>query len=712
MPDLSRLLTPHSIAVIGASDSPEKVGAIALKNIQDSGFPGAIFPVNPKLDTINGLKCYPDVLSIPIAVDLAVIAVPSTIAIQVLSQLGEKSIKNAVIFTAGFKEAGPDGIALENELKQIAKKFEINVVGPNCLGFLNNEIPLHVTFGQIVKQNGNLRIVSQSGAIATSLFDWCKKTNLGFNQFITVGNKAVLSEDDFLKEWKNKTPDLKGDTEGLSNCFPIGLYLESITNGKEFVKVAEEISVSNPIFILKPGKSEGAVRAMRSHTGAIAGEDSVLEVALKQAGVIRCHDLSEFFDLSRALSWENAPHGPRVAVISNAGGPAVLSTDSISEFGLELAEFSPATAEHLAEKLPRMAGLHNPIDVLGDALADRFGSALNIVLQEDSVDAVVVILTPQLMTQIEKTAQIIGNLSKQFSKPVLCSFIGGGVTEPGEQVLNKFRIPSFPFPERAIRALASMWSWQSWRNQHVPKQDDGHIHSLSNIPLIKNIFKSVMDDNRKTLDGFEASHVMISSGIKVPETHIVPNIEKAKAFVDKVGWPVVLKISSPALLHKSDVGGVIAHIHNHEKLNSSINELTFKVKGLDKEMQYRAGLLIQKEVIGGIEVIVGIKRDPSFGPVVLFGAGGKMAELILDRNLRLLPIDQLEASFLIKQSKIFKLLNGFRGDKPYDISGLSVLILKLATLVENFPEISEIEINPVIVTHDDVWAVDAKVILN
>lgn len=712
MPDLSRLLTPHSIAVIGASESPEKVGAIALKNIQDSGFPGAIFPVNPKLSVISDLKCYPDVASLPIAPDLAVLAIPSTAIIDVMTQVGEKGIKNAVIFTAGFKEAGPDGVTLENELKAVSNKYGINVIGPNCLGFVNNEIPLHVTFGQIVKQNGNLRIVSQSGAIATSLFDWCKKTNLGFNQFITVGNKTVLNENDFLSEWKNIRPDLKNDSVGYSSCSPIGLYLESISDGTKFVKIAEEISVTNPIFILKPGKSEGAARAMRSHTGAIAGEDNVLEVALKQAGVIRCHDLSEFFDLARALSWENAPHGPRVAVISNAGGPGVLSTDSISEFGLELAKFSPATEEALTKNLPRMAGLHNPVDVLGDALADRFGSALSIVLQEETVDSVVVILTPQLMTQIEKTAQIIGDLSKQFSKPIFCSFIGGGVTETGEEVLSRFRIPAFSFPERAIRALASMWHWQEWRNRHVPLQPNIITPTLDNISVIKQILDSVKTDNRKNLDGFESSHVIKATGINVPDTQIIGNMQNALDFSKQVGWPVVLKISSPGLLHKSDVGGVITHIDDMGGFDSSWQELAGKINNFDEDMKYRASILAQKEIAGGIEVIVGIKKDPTFGYVVLFGAGGKMAELISDKNLRLLPIDQLEAGFLIKESKVFKLLNGFRGDSPYDISGISIIIQKLAILVENFPEISEIEINPVIVTHKEAWAVDAKVILN
>lgn len=712
MPDLQGLLSPHSIAVIGASETLGKVGAIALKNIQDSGFPGAIFPVNPNLTVVNGLKCYPDIGSLPIVPELAVVAVPASVVNQVLTQIGQKGTTDVVVFTAGFKEAGPDGVILENELKDIAKKYNLNIVGPNCLGFVNNEIPLHVTFGQIVKRNGNLRIISQSGALATSLFDWCQKTNLGFNEFITVGNKAVLNENDFLREWKNKIPELNGDTVGLSNCYPIGLYLESISDGKEFVKIAEEISVNNPIFILKPGKSSGAVKAMRSHTGAIAGEDSVLEVALKQSGVIRCHDLSDFFDLFRALSWENAPLGPRVAVISNAGGPAVLSTDSISEYGLELAKFSSITEEKLSQTLPRMAGLHNPIDVLGDALADRFGSALSIVLQEETVDSVLVILTPQLMTQIEQTAKIIGDLSKQYSKPIVCSFIGGGVTEQGQQVLDSYRIPSFPFPENAIRSLSHMWQWQQWRNSHVSTQIAGYSRGLINTGLIKDIFKSVKADNRNTLDGFESAHVMMAAGISTPPTETIPDLGKAKAFVNQVGWPVVLKISSPGLLHKSDVGGVIAHIDSAEKFTSSWYDLVGKIKSLDKIIQYHATVLAQKEISRGIEVIIGIKRDPTFGSVVLFGAGGKMAELINDKNLRLLPIDQLEAGFLIKESKIYKLLKGFRGDSPYDIANLSSIILKLALLAESFPEISEIEINPVIITHKQAWAVDAKVILN
>lgn len=710
MPDLHGLLFPRSIAIIGASSSPEKVGAIVLKNILDCRFSGAIFPINPKLPEVAGLKCYPDISSLPLTPDLVAIAIPAPLVNGELEKIGKAGVKNVVIFSAGFKESGSEGKSLEEELVSIANRYSLNIVGPNCLGFANNAQPLHITFGQIVRKKGNLRIVSQSGALATSLFDWCAQTDLGFDQFITVGNKSVLNENDFLEFWKNTEPDRGLDFTGLSDVSPIGLYLESISDGQKFLSIAESISPHNPIFVLKPGKSAGAARAMLSHTGAIAGSDAVLDAALEKAGVIRCRDLSEFFDLSKAFSWEDAPLGPRVAVISNAGGPAVLSTDSISEYGLELAQFSPKAQDLLTQNLPRMAGLHNPVDVLGDALADRFGEALDILLQEESVDSVLVILTPQLMTQIDKTAQIIGEMGNKHSKTILCSFIGGGLTESGEKILNSYKIPSFPFPERAIRTLSSMWKWRSWCQNHAVLDNPTAPSILPNPKRIEDILKFAKSQGHPTLDTFETYHLLLAAGIPTPDTKIVPSPFLASKSSGNSDWPVVLKISSPNLLHKSDVGGVITNITSQASYDDSVQKLQ-RIISQDSSLA-GAQIVSQRQVGQGIEVIVGIKRDPNFGPVLLFGAGGRLAELISDRNLVILPIDSIDASALIKHSKVYKLLSGFRGDPSYDLTPLVDSILRLSSLLYKYPDIGEIEINPFIITHDYISAVDTKVILN
>ena len=708
--DLSGLFSPKSVTIIGASKFPEKVGAIALKNIIGSGFKGDIYPVNPKEKEIAGFRCYPDVHSIPDVPDLAVFAVPSPVALPVLEEVGRKGIKNAVIFTAGFKEIGLEGETLQKHLEEIAAKYKINILGPNCLGFANNNLPINVTFGQVIKDRGNLRVISQSGAIAASLFDWCQTTKLGFNEFITIGNKAVVTENDILKFWASQPVPLVEDTR-LSKISPIGLYLESIADGEEFVKIAKEISKNTPIFALKPGKSKAAVAAMHSHTGAIAGEDNVLEVAFKQAGVIRCHEMSQYFDVARAFAWENAPKGPRVAVVSNAGGPAVLSTDSISEMGLEMAQFSDATKAKMSAFLPRMASFLNPVDILGDALADRFGQALEAVLQEPSVDAAIVILTPQLMTQIEKTADIIGKLSTKYSQPVLCSFIGGSLAQVGEAKLNEYKIPSFAFPEMAIKTLSLMWQWQSWRDQESKKV----THSETSLKIDSENILSILTDakanGQTNLDNFAANEIIKSAGIATPLTLSMSDVSHAVHFAEKAGWPVVLKISSPGLLHKADVGGVIVNIGNEHDLQKSWKKLSDQIASLDDETKKGAKIQIQEQIIGGVEVIVGVKKDPNFGPVILFGAGGKFAEILLDRNLHLLPMGVPEAQELVQNSKIYKLLNGFRGDQPYNLDNLYETIIRLGRLAESQPDIAEIEINPLIITHNGVWAVDSKVVL-
>lgn len=708
--DLHGLFSPKSVAVIGASKSPEKVGAIAVKNIIDSGFKGTLYPVNPNEAEIAGMKCYPDVNSLPEVPDLAVFAIPSAVAIGVLEEIGKKGIKNAVIFSAGFKEIGGEGELLEKQLVDTANKYQINVLGPNCLGFANNYLPINVTFGQVVKEPGNLRIVSQSGAIAASLFDWCQTIKLGFSEFITIGNKSVVTENDILEYWlQNHIPIIEDPR--LSKVSPIGLYLESIAGGADFVKIATEISKTTPIFALKPGKSKAAAQAMHSHTGAIAGEDSVLDVAFKQSGIIRCSDLNDFFNVARALAWENVPKGPNVAVVSNAGGPAVLSTDAIADSGLKMAEFSPDTHQKLAAFLPRMASFLNPVDVLGDALADRFGQALEAILQEPTVDAAIVILTPQLMTQIEKTAEIIGNLSSKYNQPILCSFIGGSLTAEGERTLNDLKIPSFPFPEQAIRTLSLMWQWKNWRANQTQTSSTPELPLEQNIDTVKNILSSARNNFQKNLDNFAANDVVSSSGITCPPTMPVSNIEEAEQFASGSGWPMVLKVSSAGLLHKADIGGVITHIHNIDELKIAWAKLSQQIDILDPEIKKNVKIQIQKEIAGGVEIIVGVKRDPNFGPVILFGAGGKYAELLVDRNLHLLPITHEQAQKLVENSKIVKLLKGYRGDQPYNLDPLYETIVRLGKLAESVSDISEIEINPLIITHNGTWAVDCKVVL-
>ncbi|NMC35958.1 hypothetical protein GYA49_02835 [Candidatus Beckwithbacteria bacterium] len=708
MNTLKALLFPKSVAIIGASRSPKKVGAIALKNIIASGFKGKIYPVNPKEKEIAKLTCYSDITSLPQKPDLAVIAVPAPIVIPVLEQLGQANIKNAVIFSAGFKEIGEAGLEREQQLISLAKKYQLNILGPNCLGFANNSCPINVTFAQVVKQPGNLRFLSQSGAIASSIFDWFEASHLGFDQFITLGNKSVLTENDFLQYWLDH--DKENSNKDLAAAQPVAMYLESISHGRTFTKLATKLSQKQPLIILKPGKSQAAAKAMQSHTGAIAGSDAVLDQVLRQAGVIRCDGPEELFDLSRSFSWQNAPLGPNVAVVSNAGGPGVISADVISEVGLQLAEFDPTTKAELVAKLPREASILNPVDVLGDALGQRYEDAIEIVLGKDCVHALLIILTPQVMTQISQTAEMIGKVAAKFDKPVVCSFMGGKNISKGEKVLNSYHIPSFRFPERAIKALAKMWWWQQWR------QTQGQFSKTTTTKMIdQNKVKQVIDkatsQNRPTLDSFETNQLFKAAKITIPPTALAKTPSQAQHFARIHGFPVVLKMISHKLLHKTEMKGVVTKIKNRDHLESVYSQMAEQIHQLEPDIKDTVKIQVQKQILDGVEIIAGIKRDPNFGPIVMFGAGGTLAELIADRNLHTLPLNSDQARFLIEHSKIYKILNGYRGQSPYAIDKLVDLLVKLAALAQHTPQLSEIEINPVIVTHDNVWAVDGKTIL-
>lgn len=715
--DLVTFFYPKSVAIVGASRSPEKLGAIILKNIKNSGFKGEIYPINPKAEEIQGLKVYPDISGLESAPELVIVAIPACQVLEVLKQVGERGSKNVVILSAGFKEEGEEGAKLEKQLIETAEKLEINLLGPNCLGFVNNLHPINTTFGEPVKESGNLRFITQSGAIASGLFDWCNSTGLGISEFVTLGNKAGLNENDILQYFhaqdQNTLANHSG--EGLSSLSPIGLYLESISNGGEFLRITKEITRKNPMFIIKPGKSEAAAKAMQSHTGSIAGADNVLGAVLDQAGVIRCHTLEDFFDLARAFAWEELPQGPKVAVVSNAGGPAVISADAISEEGLSLAQFDESTKKKLEEALPRSASIINPVDVLGDALADRFSSSLEAVMQTDEVDGLIVILTPQIMTQIEKTAEAIGEMSKKYKKPILCAFIGGNLVAEGEKKLNELKIPSFRYPERAIAALADMWKFKKMQLERTAEENAEKVEGITKVEsendVARQVIQEALNKKYKTLDNIAADKILSSVGIKTPPTKYVENAKEAEEFAQQNGWPVVLKLSSPGLLHKKDVGGVITGIINNEQLDDSWHKLERKIEQLDQKVKSEVKIQIQKEVAEGVEVIVGFKHDPTFGPVLLFGAGGSYAELIADRNLHLLPITKKEVENLVQRSKVYTILKGKDGRPSYALEKLYDLIIRVAKLETMIPEAEDIEINPVIVTLNDVWAVDGKIIM-
>ena len=713
--NLNVLFSPKSIAIVGASRSPKKVGAVILKNLMESGYKGALYPINKEARTINKLKCYKSILDLPEIPDLVIISIPSSIVPQILKEAGEKGTKNVVIISAGFKEIGADGEALEKEIISISKEFGINVLGPNCLGFVNNDNKVNATFGKVDSPDGNLNFITQSGAIATSLFDWCGSVGIGFSNFVTLGNKADINENDVMEYlFKKYHGSLTSLSDENSDAHPLGLYLESIVDGPGFLEICKKTTMHEPVFIIKPGKSQAAVSAMQSHTGAIAGADDIFDFALKEAGVIRCNTLEDFFDLSKAFSWLNLPKGPRVAIISNAGGPAVISADSVVENGLEMADLGEETRRKLLEVLPRSASIMNPIDVLGDALAQRFADASEIVLKNENCDALVILLTPQIMTQIKKTAEMIGAVSKKYNKPVLCSFIGGSLVGEGEKILNSMHIPSFRFPERAIYALGKMWNFKKKQEEGFFNQMD--IYQVLNFDImpekVNKLVEEAIDKKQPALNNIESDIVISAMGINTPPTLGVETLEDAKKFALVQGYPLVLKLSSPGLLHKKNIGGVVLDIKNEDELEDAWEILERKKQSLPPDLSVTTNFQIQKEVPSGTEVIVGVKNDPTFGHFMLFGAGGSLAELISDKNIALLPMDLNKAKKLVEGSKIFKSLKSKEGQTDYALEKLYELMVKVSKVVEGEPGIQEIEINPVIININDVWAVDTKVILS
>lgn len=705
MNELNTFFKPNSVAILGASRDEKKIGNIVLQNIINSRFKGRIFPINPNSQNILGLTCYPDFAALPQTPDLAIISLPATVAMSLLESIAKKGTKNIVIFSAGFKEAGLEGEKMERELSVTANRLGLTILGPNCLGFASTISSLNATFSLAGNTPGNLRFISQSGALASAIFDWGKQNEIGFSEFITLGNKAVLNENNILEYWlSDKTEKIK--QVGLSDYQPVGMYLESVEVGKEFLELAKKVSKENPIFILKPGKSQHAQKAILSHTGSMAGDDSVQDTVFAEAGIIRCEGIEDMFDLSKIFSWENAPKGPRVAIVSNAGGPAVISTDALEAHGLQLAKLGAKTLEKLKNSLPRAASVINPVDVLGDALSDRYHEAIEDVLAEGGVDALVVLLTPQIMTEIKATAELIGTLSAKYNKPIVCSFMGGAMVDVGERVLNAYKIPSFRFPERAIKALAHMWHWQEQRKKI--KTQKTAVAVKNNIKKIEQIIASLEPGN-KVLSLKQGEELLKLFGIKTPKSEVVQSFAQAKIFAQKNHWPVVLKLSSPDLIHKTDGGAVLVNIQTDEELEKAWQKITAIAKKLPKKFSY--SIQVQQQVEKGTEVIAGIRYDHSFGNVLLFGAGGILAELVGDRNLKMLPLDEEDAKNIIAKSRVSKLLNGFRGHKPYAIKKLATLLVQLSAAAQATSYFSEITINPIIVTATEAWAVDPRIIL-
>ncbi len=688
-----------SIAVIGASSNKRKVGYAILKNLIDFGFEGEIFPINLTDKEILGLKAYPSVLEVKSDIDLAVFVVPAKACLKTAEECGEKGIKNVVIITAGFKEIGFEGAKLEKELFEILKKHKINALGPNCLGFIDVQNKLNASFTNIFPKSGNIALISQSGAIITSTIDWSVTEYIGFSKIISLGNKMDLSETDFLEV-------LAEDP----NTNVILMYLESIDQGKRFVQVAQKVSKIKPVVILKAGVSDAGARAASSHTGALAGSKTAYFTAFKKSGVIRAKNLEDLFNYGIALSSRVCHTDDSIVIITNAGGAGILASDATDEMGLRLRSISAEESERFREHLPEAASVHNPIDILGDADAERYKSVLDICKDIENIQGIVVLMSPQAVTQFKETTDVLIDFYRNNPDIVLIVSYMGGISNRDEK--NRLRIngiPCFSFPHDAIESISGIYEYSCV----AEREEEIFEHFEVDSEFVQNLFEEVLNDNRLVLLEPEANQVAKAYGLPTPETYLARTSKEAIQFADSMGYPVVLKICSPDIIHKSDLGGIILNLTKPEEVHGAFNTIMNRI---DKRMPDARilGITIQKMIQKkGKEIIIGANKDPQFGHLLMCGLGGIYVNFLEDVAFRLNPISQKEALTMLSETKAYKLLKGVRGEPASDIPNLIDAILRISQLVEDHPIINELDINPLLVysENEGVNVLDIKITL-
>lgn len=690
---------PRSLAVIGASRHEEKIGHGVLKNIIASGYQGKIYPINPAADQILDLPCYPSILQVPHEVEMAVVVVPGPAVAQVLEECGQKEVKGAVIISAGFREVGGEGMKEERRLVEIAQRSGMRLVGPNCLGVIDTACPLNATFARGMPPKGHIAFMSQSGALMAAILDWAASNQVGFSRMVSLGNKADLNEVDFLEAW----------AEDPSSRV-IACYLEGIAQGERFLGVARRVTQKKPIIAIKAGTSQAAARAVSSHTGTLAGSEWAYQAALDKAGVIRADSVEELFDYAMAFAQTPARDFPsgRVAIVTNAGGPAIMAADAIERAGLKLASFSTETIQRLRERLPEAAPVLNPVDCLGDSDTPRYRFALETVLQDENVEAAITIFLPQIVLGADEVAQAIGEMSRKYQKPVLACFMGEDMAEAGIEVLRRLGVPNYSYPERAAEALAAMFRWHQYRKR-PPR-------SITRFPAktleAEEILRQVREKGRLTLGDEEARRLLTAYGIPVPRSELARTAEEAVAIAEEIGFPVALKIASPDILHKTDIGGVRLNVSGAQEVGDSFDPLTLRAQRYMPQARIW-GVQVQEMIQEGREVLVGMSRDPHFGPLLAFGLGGIYVEVLRDVSFRLAPLSRGEAEEMIASTRAYWLLRGVRGEKPGDLEALVEAILRVSQLVTDFPQILELDINPLLVLEKGkgIVALDARMVL-
>jgi acetyltransferase len=705
---LSFLFAPKSVAVIGASETSGSVGRALLENLLP--FKGSVFPVNPKRSTLLGRKTFPTIKDIGERIDLAVIATPAATVPDVVAECAAAEIKGAVIISAGFKEVGAAGKELENQI--LARRGTMRIIGPNCVGIMLPHIGLNATFAKPLALPGNIGFISQSGALCTSILDWSLSNNVGFSAFISVGSMADMNWGDLI--------DHLGDDPCTRSIL---LYMESVGDARAFLSAAREVALTKPIIVIKVGHSEAAAKAAASHTGALTGSDDVLDAAFRRVGVLRVDSVAELFDIAELLGKQPRPRGPRLAILTNGGGPGVLATDALIECGGELAGVSDASLAGLNKLLPPHWSHNNPIDILGDADATRYQKAIEIVATDKGNDGLLVILAPQAMTESSATAEKLRPFAKLQNKPILASWIGGAGVHTAVELMNHVGIPTFEYPDAAARAFCAMWRY-SKRIDALYETPTLIGPTESDASAVKQIIGRVRSSGRTLLTEPESKRLLASYGIPTVPTEIATSEKEAVALAEKIKGSVVLKILSETITHKSDVGGVKLNLQSAAAVRKAYREIEGDCRASvsdarSKQASHRdalqnvfQGVTVQPMVTtDGYELILGSSIDPQFGPVLLFGAGGYFVEIFKDRAIGLPPLNRTLARRLMERTQIFKAFKGFRGRGVIDLARLEELLVRFSQLVIEQRRIKEIDINPLLVSPTQILALDARVLL-
>lgn len=696
---LEAIFDPQSVAVVGASPDPNRLGHQVLRNIVKHDYAGNIYPIHPKAKRVLGLQAYPSVLDVPDPIDLAVIVIPTEHVISVVEQCGEKGIKGLIIITAGFKEVGGEGKKLERELLDTVRRYNMRMVGPNCLGVIDTVSKLNASFAALMPNAGEIAFMSQSGALCTAILDWSKNQGMGFSRFVSLGNKSDIDEVALLQAW-DQDPHSK----------VILAYLEGINDGQGFIAAARHITRNTPVIAIKSGVTEAGTRAASSHTGSLTGSENAYEAAFSQSGIIRARTMGELFDLATVFAYQPVMKGNQIAIVTNAGGPGIIATDATERSGsIKMATFTQETIARLQQDLPPTANVFNPIDVIGDARSDRYRVAIRAALADPNVDGLVVLLTPQAGTDNEEIARVIHELSKDIDKPVVTSFMGDYSLGPSKEILNQCRIPNYTFPERAVQSLASMARYHQSRTRPEPE----FSHFEVDATRVRKLFDDVRKSGRVELGEIEAREVMEAYGMRLPQSRLAQTPEEAAQIATEIGYPVVMKISSPDILHKSDMGGVKVGIADSTSARDAFELIEYRARKYSPDARVW-GVLVQEMVRKGREMLVGVNRDPQFGPLVAVGMGGIYVEVLRDVALRLAPISKQDIQEQIRSIRTFPLLEGVRGESPADIASIEEVVLRVSQLVTDFPEIVEMDINPLVVHNEGEGSIvlDARIILS